>query len=252
MTFTIGTKYYVTFDPNSDYATLSEVYEVTGLYTYQQLLDQEIDLVAELYMLTGLYANTNVADTAITTGLMNWTTDTFVRMVGVNNGYTITAPFAIIATADDNITPYYSIMLLVDLGVFDDPAYAAPISSVVNEAIMNALGNPTITDNATLDEIETIANNSSATDEQKEFVLTQLRQMSTTIKVYDKTWLRPSVYETRVEQRLRAKEYANTLSNHTFTNYCKLYLEAQQELIVERAKTAALLQAVEELRATVS
>lgn len=226
MIFEIGTKYQVTF--TADFNTLDGVYEVMGLYTYQQILDQSIDLYTELYALVGKTEDALLAD------LKLYTKNTFVRMINVNNtSIVVTAPSgtgdsAVIQTIDNNVQVYYGTMLLVDLGLFDEPLKVEPITTVVLNAIRDRLGNPDLT----LNELAAVAD------------ISELNKFTASLKVYAKQWMHPSTYTELAARRKAAQEKAEALGGQSHQNYCELYLNLYKEHAVAVAKIAALEEAL--------
>lgn len=202
----------------TDFNALDDVYQVTSVNNYQQVLDQSIDLFTQWYALVGK------TEEVLVTDLVNYTQDQFFTLVSMNTQRTVTAPSAVILTVDVNIKKYYSTMMMVDLGIFEDPTWVEPITTVVINAIRDRLGNP----NMTPEEIE------AAT------TLDQLGTFIATLKVYDKKYLTNSEYLELANRRKLAQQRASELSGSDHYNYCTRYLQLLKEHQTTLAENEAL------------
>lgn len=203
----LDSHYYVQF--NDLFNTLDDVYKVVGVYSYGQVIDQEIDLYGKLFEHIGL------PETELYTQLENYVVDTFYLLKQDNGVNEICAPASIIVDADIDVKKYYGTMLTVNLGLFEDPVALEPIVDIILNLLKVNLGNGEPipipgTDPVEYYDLEGIA----GIDDINKFL-----DLYAAISVHTKEWLRTADYDKIVSTRRASKDTAKALA----FNGCEMY-----------------------------
>jgi hypothetical protein len=193
---------------NSAFAALNGIYRITGVLTYQQFLDSDIELFEQLYEPVAR------TEDELDEDMINYVNDLFYTMVNANNNAVLCAPTSIILANNPDVKQYYGTMLTVNLGMFEDPELVYPIADVVLNTLRDRLGNPGQTEEAI----------------QNAEALNQLADFRANIQVYIREWLVSSEYLDTVKRRKLARDRAEELGGKSHANYCTMYLNTLAEL----------------------
>lgn len=223
MFLNINKKCHIIF--NAAFETLNGIYQVEEIYSYNQILEQEIDLYELLYKLVG-----KDEETDLLTDLANYTDGAFFKLKELNGTTIIVVPESIVMAANVNIKQYYSTMLQVNLGTFEDPVVIHPLVNIILDTLKDRLGNPNQT-------IESLALAESLAD---------ILDLNANLQVYDREWMLTSEYKNIVIKRRQSQHKAKTFTEDV-SNYCDKYLTVLKELQIVKDRNTVLEQKIIEL-----
>lgn len=205
MILELNSRYHLSF--SADFSDLDGIYQIIGIFSYGQVLDQEIDLYAQLYELVGK------SETDLVAQLSTYQSDTFYQCKEANGTGTICAPMSIITDANASVKKYFGTMLAVNLGSFDDPEIVYPITDVVLNTLRDRLGNP---------DPEDVIENAEA--------LSELGDFHASLQIFNQEWMLISEYENIVKRRKASREKAEALGGKDHDNYITKYLNAIEQI----------------------
>ena len=203
------------FKFKDDFDALDGIYKVVDILAYERILSDEIDMYENLYSQVGKTEDTALAD------ISNYVRDTFYKLEHADNGKIIYVPTGLVFSADPGVREYKAVMLVVDLGLFEDPEYVYPIVPTVDAAIIDNVGTELTEDNGT----------------------TVVVAPKSSVNVYSSKWMTISEYDELMSQRATAR---SSFNSGTLYNYVERYktLLAERDALSERV--ALLEQALEE------
>lgn len=230
----LGSPYYVSF--NESFNTLDDVYKVMGVYSYGQVIDQEIDIYEKLFEYIGL------PKTELYTELENYVVDTFYLLQQTNGVKEVCAPASIIIDADVDVKKYYGTMLTVNLGLFEDPVALQPIVDIVVDLLKVNLGCgdpiPVLGSDPVVN--YDLSGISGITD------INELLDLYAAVSVHTKEWLRTADYEAIAATRRASKDRAKVLAEGSvYANLSDKYLSLLEEKNSADSRVSALTTALE-------
>jgi hypothetical protein len=212
MQLTINKHYNFLFDPTGDvFNQLNGIYFVERALVHADIINEEIDLYVDLYEKVGL------AEAELHAQLDNYMNGVYYKLVSPEDGSFIWMPESLmVGYPDANVAMYKKVMLLTDLGVFDDPDVLLAIKDIVNNTIKAKVGTLLVN------------------DEQVE--------PTTIVSVYGTVWLTHEQYANIATDR-------NNIAKRD-PNYVVDYHERYIQQLAEVARLNTQITALEEIVAT--
>lgn len=138
MSIHINTVYNFKFGTSEgmdSYTSLNGIYKVLDIYSYQRILNEDVDL----YTLT--FSKVNVSKETFETEIIKYTGDNFYMLQSVLDEDIICIPDSlIIGYPSPDVKEYPKLMLSVDLGVFDAPETVLMLENIIKETIVKTIG----------------------------------------------------------------------------------------------------------------
>jgi hypothetical protein len=133
MQIAINTNYHFEFDDR--FSILNSIYFVERVLTYNDLVNEEIDLFEGLYALIGMSQPTYESE------LSRYINDVFYKLRDSNTHKVLWVPESIIlGYPNPNVFEYSKVQLLTNLGTFDDPDTLLAIQNIIADTIKANLG----------------------------------------------------------------------------------------------------------------
>lgn len=134
MSVNVGWTYKFTF--TNDFSSLNGVYSVVKIYTYDELINDGIDLNDGLYAHVGKTADNLDADVHL------YRNEDIYKLVNPDDSAVIYyVPYPILMTIPDpNIKKYAKLVLGVNLGIFDNQDQLTSVISTLQEILSKTVG----------------------------------------------------------------------------------------------------------------
>ena len=134
MSVNVGWTYKFTF--TNDFSSLNGVYSVVKIYTYDELINDGIDLN------DGLYAHVGKTSEQLDSDVGLYRNEDIYKLVNPDDSAVVYyAPAPILMTIPDpNIAKYSKLVLGVNLGIFDNQEQLASVISTLQEILSKTVG----------------------------------------------------------------------------------------------------------------
>lgn len=134
MSVNVGWTYKFTF--TNDFSSLNGVYSVVKIYTYDELINDGIDLNE------GLYAHVGKTAVELDTDVHLYRNEDIYKLVNPDDSAVIYyVPYPILITIPDpNIKKYTKLVLGVNLGIFDNQDQLTSVVNTLQEILSKTVG----------------------------------------------------------------------------------------------------------------